>query len=229
MPAAVDALHLPREQREALRATLHELVHYGRKLAASGLVVGTSGNLSVRVGDVTVITPTSVDYESISEEDLCVMSAGGQQLSGSGRPSSEYAMHRMIYDEWPAGAVIHTHSVSAVATSTVCDELPAVHYSILRLGGATVRVARYQTFGSDDLARSARSALEGRFAALLENHGVIAYGASLAEAYARAELVEWLSDVWLRSHQVGQPRILSEEELAAVADQARRRRYAGSQ
>lgn len=229
MAPALDALRLPGGQLEAVRLAFHDLIAYCRKFAVSGLVVGTAGNLSVRVGDVMVITPTSVDYEGMTEDELCVMDFSGHQLAGAGRPSSEYAMHRAIYDEWPAKAVVHTHSASAVAVSTICDELPAIHYSILRLGGAPVRVARYQTFGSGDLARSARTALEDRNAALLQNHGAIAYGSTLAEAYARAELIEWLADVWLRSRQAGQPRILSERDLRAVAEQVKRRRYAGSQ
>lgn len=134
-------------------------------------------------------------------------------------------MHRMIYQACAAGAVIHTHSMAAVAASASCDEIPAVHYSILRLGGPTVRVARYQTFGSGELAHSAADALAGRYAALLQNHGAVAYGSALAEAYARAELVEWLAEVWIRCAHLGEPRILDDAELAAVAEQAQRRRY----
>jgi len=220
--------NLSREQLDAVQVALEGVVRYGQKLSDSRLVIGTAGNVSVRVSDVVVITPTSVEYGAITEDDLCVMNMNGDQLAGNGRPSSEYAMHRAIYNKWPARAIIHTHSASAVAVSTVCQELPAIHYSILRLGGSTVRVARYQTFGSDGLAQSATTALKDRVAALLQNHGVVAYGATLAEAYARVELVEWLADVWLRGNQAGQPRILSEKELEAVAEQAKRRRYAGS-
>ena len=137
-------------------------------------------------------------------------------------------MHRLIYDTFGAGAVVHTHSTAAVAVSITCAELPAVHYSILRLGGSTVRVAPYQTFGSDGLAGAAQDALTDRSAALLQNHGVIAFGTDLSEAYQRAEVVEWLCDIYIRAKSLGNPRILDAEELAAVAEQARRRRYEGA-
>ena len=120
---------------------------------------------------------------------------------------------------------MHTHSVFSVAVGTVCDEIPAVHYSVLRLGGSTVRVAPYTTFGSDGLAANVAAALEDRFAALLQNHGMIAYGSSLEEAYERAQLVEWLAEAYWRARLAGTPRILSRAELDAVREQARLHRY----
>ena len=136
-------------------------------------------------------------------------------------------MHRKIYDLTDAQAVVHTHSPFAVALSTVCEEIPAVHYSVLRLGGPTVRVAPYTTFGSAGLAGNVAGALERRFGALIQNHGTIAYGSSLAEAYDRAQLLEWLCEVYWRARLAGNPRILSADELAAVTEAARRHRYAG--
>lgn len=226
MASSIEALGLSPEVHQVAVAARADLVRYGRKLAADRLVIGSAGNLSVRVGDLVVITPSGVDYGDIGEDDICVVDAAGQQVAGRGRPSSEYPMHRMIYDtRQDAGAVVHTHSAAAVAASVTCDEIPAVHYSILRLGGPTVRVAPYATFGSGELATSAAGALDGRYAALLQNHGVIAYGSALADAYARAELVEWLAEVWARSRHLGEPRILDDVELASVARQSERRRY----
>jgi len=216
------------EQQNELEAARAEVVRLGRKMAADHLVVGSAGNISARVGEFMVITPTGVAYDEITAPDVCVINGSGEQVSGNGRPSSEYPMHRLIYDTFPAGAVVHTHSTAAVAVSTVCQELPAVHYSILRLGGPTVRVASYQTFGSDDLARNAREALRDRTAALLQNHGVIAFGPDLGHAYERAEITEWLCDVFIRASSLGAPRILDAGELAAVAEAARLRRYTGA-
>jgi L-fuculose-phosphate aldolase len=224
---ASDAVPLSREEQDEVALARADLVRVGRKMAGGRLVVGSAGNLSVRVGNLVVITPSGIDYDQIREESMCVVDPTGLQLAGDGRPSSEYQMHRRIYDTTPAGAVVHTHSMAAVAASTLCDELPAIHYAILRLGGPTVRVARYETFGSDALSESAGVALRDRYAALLQNHGAVAVGATLREAYGRAELVEWLAEVWVRACQVGQPRILDQAELAAVAEQSRRRRYEG--
>jgi L-fuculose-phosphate aldolase len=203
------------------------LVRYGRRLVADRLVVGSAGNISVRIGDRVVMTPSGLNYDQVTPESVNVLDADGTILAGTGRRSSEWPLHRRIYDLTQANAVVHTHSPFCVAVGTICDEIPAVHYSVLRLGGPTVRVAPYTTFGSDGLAGHAAAALEGRFAALLQNHGAIAYGSSLEEAYDRVQLAEWLAEVYWRARLAGTPRILSSAELDAVRQQARRHRCRG--
>jgi L-fuculose-phosphate aldolase len=203
------------------------VLRYGRRLAADRLVVGSAGNISVRVGDKIVMTPTGVNYDLITEESVNVLDADGTILAGTGKRSSEWPMHRKVYDLTRAGAVVHTHSPFCVAIGTICDEIPAVHYSVLRLGGPTVRVAPYATFGSDELAKSVAAALQDRFAALLQNHGAIAYGSSLEEAYDRVQLLEWMAEVYWRARLAGSPRILDAAELDAHREQVRRHRYRG--
>ena len=202
-----------------------QLVRYGQRMAADRLAVGSAGNLSIRLGDTVVMTPTSINYDQIAERNICVLDAEGVLVDGDGARSSEWPMHRRIYDLTDAGAVVHTHSPFAVAISTVCDELPAIHYSVLVLGGTTVRVAPYTTFGSDGLAGAAADALDGRFAAILQNHGAVAYGATIDEAYDRALLLEWLAEVYWRARLAGSPRILSDADLAEVSEAARRHSY----
>lgn len=203
------------------------VVRYGLRLVADGLVVGAAGNISIRLGDTIVMSPSGLNYDQVTEDSVNVLSATGDILDGTGRRSSEWPMHRRIYDLTEARAVVHTHSPFSVAVGTICDEIPAVHYSVLRLGGPTVRVAAYTTFGSDGLAGNVAAALEDRFAALLQNHGTIAYGATIEEAYDRAQLLEWLAEVYWRARLIGTPRILSAQELAAVSEAARRHRYRG--
>jgi L-fuculose-phosphate aldolase len=209
----------------AINQARASLVRYGQRMAADRLAVGSAGNLSIRLGDTVVMTPTGINYDQITDGDICVLDAEGVLLDGDGARSSEWPMHRRIYDLTDAGAVVHTHSPFAVAMSTVSDELPAIHYSVLRLGGPTVRVAPYTTFGSDGLAGVVAEALDGRFAALLQNHGAVAYGASIDEAYDRALLLEWLAEVYWRARLAGSPRILSDAELDEVREAARRHRY----
>ena len=133
-------------------------------------------------------------------------------------------MHLAVYAATGAHAVVHTHSPEVIALSAVCDELPAIHYAIVSLGGP-VRVAEYVRFGSEGLARAAVAALSGRTAAILRHHGAITYGTSLAEAYERALLLEWLARVHRLACSRGQPRILSQAELGEVAAEMGRRRY----
>ena len=220
--SAPTASHPAAADTERARAAL---VRYGQKMVADRLVVGSAGNISVRVGDRIVMTPTGINYDQVTAESVNVLDLDGAILAGTGQRSSEWPMHRKIYDLTPASAVVHTHSVFSVAVGTICDEIPAVHYSVLSLGGPTVRVAPYTTFGSDGLAANVAAALEDRFAALLQNHGMIAYGSSLEEAYERAQLVEWLAEVYWRARLAGTPRILSRAELDAVREQARLHRY----
>jgi L-fuculose-phosphate aldolase len=203
------------------------VVSYGLRLVADGLVVGSAGNISIRLGDTIVMSPSGINYDQVTPDSVNVLSEAGEILAGTGQRSSEWPMHRRIYDLTDASAVVHTHSPFSVAVGTICDEIPAVHYSVLRLGGPTVRVAPYTTFGSDGLAGNVAAALDGRFAALLQNHGTIAYGATIEEAYDRAQLLEWLAEVYWRARLAGTPRILSGEELAAVTEAARRHRYRG--
>ncbi len=211
----------------AIREARAALVRFGQKMAADRLVVGSAGNLSIRLDDTVIITPSGVDYEQVAENNICVLDAEGNLLDGDGQRSSEWPMHRRIYDLTGARAVVHTHSPFATTISTVCEELPAIHYTILRLGGPTVRVAPYTTFGSDGLAGHAAAALDGRAGALLQNHGAIVYGKTIDEAYDRALLLEWLAEVYWRAKLIGSPRILSEAELDDVSRTARALRYPG--
>jgi L-fuculose-phosphate aldolase len=201
-----------------------QLVSYGNRLLADGLAVGSAGNLSVRDADQVLITPSGVPYPDLTPADICAVDRTGALLSGTGEPSSETPMHLAVYAATTARAVVHTHSPEVVALSAVCDELPAIHYAITSLGGP-VRVARYTRFGSEDLASAAAAALADRSAAILGNHGAICFGASLAEAYDRALLLEWLARVHRLACSRGKPRILTEAELDEVTAEMRRRRY----
>jgi L-fuculose-phosphate aldolase len=209
---------------EALRAAREELVRYGARLVADGLAVGAAGNLSVRVGDLIAITPSGIGYDELTPSDICVVTLAGDEVEAPETPSSELPMHLAIYGATSAGAVVHTHSAEVVAVSATCSELPAVHYAITGLGGP-VRVATYARFGSSGLAEAAVAALEGRQAAILQNHGAICCGRTLPAAYDRAVLLEWLARVYRLTRAHGEPRILSQAELDEVAAEARRRRY----
>ena len=210
----------------ALDTARAELVAYGRRMAGEGLAFGTAGNLSVRVGDVVAITPSGMPYDMVAPEDVCIVDLDGAKRAGRGAVSSEWPMHRAVYATTDAAAVVHTHSPEVVALSTSCAELPAVHYAIVGLGGP-VRVAGYTRFGSDRLAEQASAALAGRTAAILQNHGAVTYGTTLAEAYERAGLLEWLAGTYRRARQHGVPRILTTDELDDVRAEMRRLRDGG--
>jgi L-fuculose-phosphate aldolase len=205
------------EERERIAAAC-------RRLAAAGLVRGTAGNVSVRAGDAVAITPTGAKLEALHATEVTVIDLEGRVVAGDLAPTSELDLHLGVYARYGAGAVVHTHAPVSTALSCVLDELPCVHYEMLLLGGP-VRVAPYRTFGTPELAASAIEALDGRTAALLSNHGTIAFGADLDGAVHATELLEWASTLYLRAASVGTPRVLDEAARQAVIDVAVARNY----
>jgi L-fuculose-phosphate aldolase len=223
-------------------ADREDLVAFARRMDGDGLAPGTSGNLSVRRGDVVAITPSGVPYERMGPADICLvrMDGGGgggraaaEPSPGAGeestplpglRPSTETPMHLAVYEATGAAAIVHTHSPFVVALSTVLDELPAVHYAMATLGGI-VRVAPYVRFGTPELASNAVAALGGRSAVILRNHGALTCGPDLARAYDRAITLEWLARVYWYAQLAGTPRTLSEAELDEVSEATRAIRY----
>ncbi|MDR0346326.1 MAG: class II aldolase/adducin family protein [Nocardiopsaceae bacterium] len=200
---------------------------HARRMAGDGLSDGMSGNLSIRLPDMIVITPSGVPYDAMTPADIVVISQDGT-LPGAKRrrPSTETPMHLAVYHACgpAAGAVAHTHSPYVVALSATSDALPAVHYAMAGLGGP-VRVTPYARFGTAELADRAVAGLAGRSAVILGNHGALTYGATLSQAYDRARTLEWLARVYWLAAQAGQPRTLTEEQLTEVADATRELRY----
>jgi L-fuculose-phosphate aldolase len=211
-----------RELPETWREAWSRVTDAARRTVADGLVVGTSGNVSARVGDVVLVTPTGVPYDRLGPDDLCAVDLAGGRVAGALRPTSELPMHLAVYRATEATAVVHTHAVHATAVSTLVDELPAIHYMTAAMGGP-VRVAPYATYGSDALAEHLLTALKGRSGALLRNHGTLTYGTSMDQAYDRTAQLEWMCRVWLAAASVPgrTPTLLPPEELDRVAERLR--------
>ncbi|MEU5475401.1 class II aldolase/adducin family protein, partial [Streptomyces lydicus] len=190
-----------KEHPDQLAAAWSELVDTARRTVADGLVVGTSGNVSRRLKDLVLVTPSGVPYDRLGPGDLTAVDLNGAQIIGSLRPTSELPMHLAVYRSTPATAVVHTHAPYATAVSTLVAELPPVHYMAAALGGP-VRVAPYALYGSDELAAHLLEALRDRTGALLQNHGTVAYGDSLDQALDRTAQLEWMCRVWLTAVSV---------------------------
>ena len=194
------------------------IAEYGRRMTGDRLVVGTSGNLSIRAGDLMAVTPTGHAYDTLTPELVCVHRIDGEAVEGALAPTSELPFHQLIYAHTDAAAVVHTHSTAATVVSTVVDELPTIHY-ILAVMGGPIRVAPYATFGSQELADNVLAAIEGRSGVLLANHGAITYGPTIEVAYDRALYLEWVAEVWLRANALAPaftPRVLGQAEMAEV-------------
>jgi L-fuculose-phosphate aldolase len=207
-----------------LRSLREDLVRVCRELVSRGLVVGTSGNVSARAGDLVVVSPSGVDYAELTADLVGVHRLDGRPVSPEDaplRPTSEMPLHLGVYAATGATAIVHTHSVAATALSTLVAELPAIHYQVAMFGGP-LAVAPYATYGTDELARNVVAALRDRTACLMASHGAVATGPDLKSALAGSWYLEWLCDVYLRALAAGSsqraPRLLPADEIALVAD-----------
>ncbi len=208
-----------------LDSARHQVAAAARRLATDGLVMRTSGNVSLRVDDERVaITPTGAVLGELEAAQVPIVDLEGRVVDGDLAPTSEIALHLGVYARYGAAAVVHAHAPHATALSAVLGEVPVVHYDMLALGGA-IRVAPYITFGTQELADAVLAALEGRNAALMANHGAIAVGDDLAGAMERMLLLEWACTVYWRAAAIGTPRVLDADDMAAVVDVVAERGY----
>lgn len=219
--STIAALPTFRSQLSELR---EQLVSTAGALAAEGLVTGTAGNLSCRAGEGVLISPTGADLGRLQADQIPLVDLEGQVIDGQLEPSSEINLHLGMYHRYEAGAVVHTHAPMSAAVACVLDELPCVHYLMVDLGG-TVPVAPYKTFGTQDLADAVHDAIDGHTAALMSNHGTLAYGEDLATAASRSRLLEWVATLYWHACAIGEPRTLTEAERQEVAAEIERRSY----
>lgn len=205
-------------KHETLR---REIIAACQDMNRRGINQGTSGNISVRVPEGLLLTPSGLPYDEMEPADIVLMRLDGSH-EGRRKPSTEWRFHRDIIASRPeVGAVVHTHAMFATTLSCLRLDIPAVHYMVAAAGGTTIRCAPYATFGTPELAALALKALEGRSACLLANHGMIAVGPNLKKAMWLAVEVETLAAQYWRALQVGKPYILSDEEVAAVIERFR--------
>ena len=173
----------------------------------AGLFSGTSGNMSVRVPGGMLITPTSVRYDVMTKEQIIAMGLDGMFFPDSPEnPSSEWRMHAAVYEAYPdCGAVFHTHSPYATAFAACRESIPPVLIEAMIFLGGEVRCAAYARPGTKEVGLNAVPALEGRGGCTLANHGVLAVGRDLDEAYLRAEYIEDVAKVASIARTVGTP------------------------
>jgi L-fuculose-phosphate aldolase len=192
-----------------------------RRLSSLGMNTGKSGNLSVRVAAGFLVTPSGKAYETLGGSDIAYVDDHGE-AHGPHKPSSEWQLHRDVYARFAqAKAVVHTHSPFATTLSCLRRAIPPFHYEIAFAGGRDIRCAEYATFGTQQLSDHAVTALEGRRACLLANHGAVAFGASLDDAVLLAEKVEALARLYWQALQVGEPVLLDGAELDLVVEKFR--------
>ncbi|WP_324668548.1 class II aldolase/adducin family protein [Geochorda subterranea] len=196
-----------------------EVVGVGRRLLQTGLVVGTSGNVSARDPETgyIAISPSGMEYDRIEADDVPVVDGQGRRVEGRRRPSTELPTHLLVYrHRADVGAVVHTHSTYATVLAVLGWSLPPILGEAAAVLGGEVRVAEYATTGTEQLGRYTVEALEGRQAALLRNHGAIAVGRDLREALQAAWVLESTARVYWAARVAGSPLLLPPDEVMRV-------------
>jgi len=201
---------------EAERAKRQSVIDACLEMNRLGINQGTSGNISVRHEDHLLVTPTGVPYADLKPESMVRLAFDGS-WSGPLRPSSEWRFHRDIMQARPdVEAIVHAHPLYATIIAIMGLNIPPIHYMIAAAGGDDIKCAPYATFGTEELSRHAVKALEHRHACLLEHHGLIVVGTSLAKALWLSVEVETLARQYHGAMQIGVPRLLSKGEIARV-------------
>jgi L-fuculose-phosphate aldolase len=192
------------------------LVDHGRRMNAVGINQGKSGNLSIRVDDGFLVTPSALAYEVMESSDVVKMRWDGT-YDGKRRPSTEWRLHRDIYlGRKDARAIVHAHAMFSTTLACLDREIPAFHYMVGMAGGSTIPCAPYATFGSQELSDCTVAALDGRRACLMSHHGMVAFADTLPTALSLAVEVETLTAMNWRALQVGPLTVLSDEEMGRV-------------
>ncbi|WP_054950933.1 L-fuculose-phosphate aldolase [Numidum massiliense] len=197
-----------------------QIVQYCRKLTAHNLTKGTGGNISVfnRAQGLMAISPSGIDYDVMTPEDVVVLDRAHNIVEGTRKPSSELEMHAIFYERRSdIDAVVHTHSVYAKTLASLRWSLPAVSY-LVAFAGKDVRCAEYASFGTKELAENAFAAMQDRYAVLLANHGLLAGAHNLPQAFNIAEEIEFCCEVYYRAKSIGEPVILDDKEMTHMLE-----------
>ncbi len=196
-----------------------QLIDTALAMNGSGINQGTSGNISVRVDGGFLITPSALPYEKCRPQDIVLMDLAGNRQKGGQKPSSEWHFHRDIYlHRKEAGAILHAHPPWCTTLACLGKEIPLFHYMVAVAGGDTIRCAPYATFGTQELSNHALHALEGRNACLLANHGMLCLEKNLQQALSLAIEIENLARIYGQALQIGEPRLLDQDEMNRVLE-----------
>ena len=208
-----------------------EVIEFSKRLNNTNLSPLRSGNISVRTQidgeDGFYITPSGIKYENLKEEDIVFLSNEKEydflKIFNSGlNPSSEWRFHQDIYkNKREAKAIVHAHSTHATAISTHRKPIPPFHYMIALMGGEDIKCAEYATFGTKELSQNILNALEERKACLMSNHGQVAFGKSLNEAFELAQEIENICHQYINTIKLGKPKILSDDEMKKILEKTK--------
>lgn len=194
-----------------------QVIAAARKMSATGLSPGRTGNVSCRFEDGMLITPSGLLYDDLKSDDIVFVAHDGTVPGDQKTPSSEWRFHGTVYQtRSDCHAMVHTHSMHATVLACAHRPIPAFHYMVAAAGGDDIPLVPYATFGTEKLAEDVAEILSKRDACLLANHGAIAIGATLEAALELAFDVETLAEQYFKVLAIGPPNFLLRSEMADV-------------
>ncbi|CCQ75289.1 class II aldolase/adducin family protein [Magnetospira sp. QH-2] len=195
------------------------VIHTALAMNAQGLNRGSAGNVSLRLGDGFLVTPSGMAYPDLLPEDVVWVGLDGRWDRHGRKPSSEWQFHQAIYAARPEiNAVVHTHSSFASTLAVLERDIPPFHYMVAAAGGRDIRCAPYATTGSPELAETTVTALAGRRACLLAHHGLIACGPDAERALDLAAEVEDLAKIYVQALAIAEPPRLEDAEMTRMQE-----------
>ena len=198
-----------------------EIIKFAKLLNQRKLSALRSGNISLRYKSGFLITPSGKKYSLLKVKDIVFVNLNGK-YNKKQKPSSEWRFHQDIYiSKTNAKAIVHSHSTNATALSTHNKKIPSFHYMVALAGGSDIKCAKYATYGTRELSKNILKALKNRFACLIANHGQIAFGSSLSEAFELAEEVDNLAKQYIKALLLGRPKLLSLNEMKKVLNKSK--------
>tara|TARA_Y100000813_G_scaffold18906_1_gene12632 strand:+ start:168 stop:797 length:630 start_codon:yes stop_codon:yes gene_type:complete len=199
-----------------------QIIKYANMLNSEKLSTLRSGNVSLRYKNGFLITPSGVKYSLLKVDDIVFVSLDGKFDETKNKPSSEWRFHKDIYSSKnEANAIVHAHSTHATAVSAHNKDVPAFHYMVALAGGNDLKCAKYATFGTQELSDNIINALKNRKACLMSNHGQVAFGDNLEQAFELAQEVENICHQYINTIKIGEPKILSSSEMDVILEKVK--------
>ncbi len=197
-------------EREAKK----QIIAIGKRLYEKGLVAATDGNLSIRVGNRIVATPSGVSKGYLKENELVVVDISGNKFSGLGKPSTELDMHLEVYKVRPdVNAVVHAHPPKCLALIIAGENLSQCVIPEVVVAIGAIPTAPYATPSTKEMAQSIHEPIKQTDAIMLDRHGSLTVGHNIESAYNKLEKMEHAAEVMLYAKLLGNVRTLDRAEV----------------
>lgn len=197
-----------------------KIIDAGKAMSSKNLTVDTWGNLSMKDSDGNIyITPSGMPYNTLCEEDICVLDPNGNQIEGERKPSIEKMLHVLIYQKrTDVQAILHTHPIHSTVFGVLHQPIPVITDEMAQAIGGDVKCAAYALPGSKELAENVASSLGNLQAVLMSNHGAVCVGKNMKECFKVAAVLETSAEIYQKALAIGKPVPIDEKNVEWMRD-----------